>query len=100
MGAGDRIFQTSKELAMSANTQTTERDAAERTAQEQQLYERLGPIFEQERRRVAQLLSAKGPQELFGQTEYQLRDRVHELGARVLEVAADEQQKKGGIRGC
>jgi hypothetical protein len=37
---------------------------------------------------------------LFGQTEYELRDLVHRLGAQVLEAAADERQKKGWVRGC
>jgi hypothetical protein len=65
--------------------------------EERQLYERLGPLFEQERRRMAQAL-ASGP--LFGQKEFELRDQVHGLGAKALEVAADERQKKGGVRGC
>jgi len=69
----------------------------ELNGEEQQLYERLGPLFEQERRRMAQAL-ASGP--LFGQKEFELRDQVHGLGAKALEVAADERQKKGGIRGC
>ena len=63
---------------------------------ERRIYERLEPLFEQERRRMAQAL-ASGP--LFGQKEFELRDRVHDLGAKALEVAADERQKKGGIRG-
>jgi hypothetical protein len=62
---------------------------------EQRIYERLEPLFEQERLRMAQAL-ASGP--LFGPKEFELRDRVHDLGARALEVAADERQKKGGIR--
>jgi len=62
---------------------------------EQALYDRLGPIFEQERLRMARALSS-GP--LFGEKEFQLRDQVHSLGAQALEVAADERQKKGGIR--
>jgi hypothetical protein len=69
----------------------------ELNGEEQQLYERLGPLFEQERRRMAQAL-ASGP--LFGQKEFELRDQVHGLGAKALEAAADERQKKGGIRGC
>jgi len=85
---------------MIAHANTTEREAAERTAEEQRMYERLGPIFEGERQRITQLLAGKASGELFGQTEYELRDRVHALGARALEAAADEQQKKGGIRGC
>lgn len=63
---------------------------------ERQLYERLGPLFEEERLRMARALSA-GP--LFGKKEFELRDQVHDLGARALEAAADERQKKGGIRG-
>lgn len=63
---------------------------------ERRIYERLEPLFEQERRRMARAL-ASGP--LFGEKEFELRDRVHELGAKALEVAAAERQKKGGIRG-
>jgi hypothetical protein len=62
---------------------------------ERQIYERLGPLFEQERLRMARAL-ASGP--LFGKKEFELRDQVHDLGARALEVAADARQKKGGIR--
>lgn len=65
--------------------------------QERALYERLGPLFEEERLRVAQLLANKADRELFGKTEFELRDRVHELGARALETAADERVKKGGL---
>ncbi|HEX3657150.1 MAG TPA: hypothetical protein VHV55_15160 [Pirellulales bacterium] len=63
---------------------------------ERRLYERLGPLFEEERLRMARGLSA-GP--LFGKKEFELRDQVHSLGAKALEAAADERQKKGGIRG-
>lgn len=70
-------------------------DKVELNEDERQIFERLGPLFEQERVRMARAL-ASGP--LFGQKEYELRDRVHELGARALEVAADERQKKGRIR--
>jgi len=62
---------------------------------EQRIYERLGPLFEEERLRMARAL-ASGP--LFGPQEFELRDQVHGLGAKALEVAADERQKKGRIR--
>lgn len=62
--------------------------------EERRIYERLEPLFEEERRRMARAL-ASGP--LFGQKEYELRDRVHDLGAKALEVAADARQKKGRI---
>jgi hypothetical protein len=63
---------------------------------ERRIYERLEPLFEQERLRMARAL-ASGP--LFGKKEFELRDQVHDLGAKALEVAADERQKKGRIRG-
>jgi hypothetical protein len=63
---------------------------------ERRIYERLGPLFEEERLLMARGL-ATGP--LFGKKEFELRDQVHNLGAKALEAAADERQKKGGIRG-
>jgi hypothetical protein len=69
-------------------------------AEAARIYERLGPVFDEERRRIAELLASKADRELFGKTEYQLRDQVHQLGAKALEAAVDERQKKGGIRGC
>jgi hypothetical protein len=71
--------------------------ANELNTDERALFDRLGPLFEQERLRMARAL-ASGP--LLGQKEFELRDQVHELGARALEAAADERQKKGGVRGC
>jgi hypothetical protein len=68
-------------------------------AEAQRIYERLAGAFDQERMRMARLMASKGNHELFGATEYEVRDRVHELGARVLETAANERQKKGRVRG-
>jgi hypothetical protein len=68
-------------------------------AESQRIYERLRGAFDEELKRMSRLMASKGNHELFGQTEFELRDRVHELGARVLETAADERQKKGRIRG-
>ena len=69
-------------------------------ADERAMFEALGPAFEQERLRIAKMLASKDDSELFGQTEFDLRDRVHQLGARSLEAAVAERQKKGGLRGC
>lgn len=65
----------------------------------QRIYERLRGAFDEELKTMARLMASKPNDQLFGQTEFDLRDRVHELGARVLETAADERQKKGRIRG-
>lgn len=69
------------------------------TEDERRIYERLGDVFEEERVRMAKALAGAGSH-LFGPLEYELRDQVHRLGARSLEAAADERQKKGWIRGC
>ena len=66
--------------------------------EEQLIYERLSGCFDEERKRVAKLLAGKDDSNLLGQTEYDLRDRVHALGAKALQVAVDERQKKGRIR--
>jgi hypothetical protein len=68
------------------------------TAEEQVVYERLGPLFEAERLRMAKALASKADGELFGANEFEMRDRVHELGAKALEIAANERQKKGRVR--
>ena len=68
--------------------------------EEQRIYERLQPLLEQEARRMAKVLAGKDDRQLLGKTEFELRDRVHELGAKALEAAIDERQKKGGVRGC
>lgn len=70
------------------------------SAEERVLYERLGPLFEQERMRMAKALTAKPDRELFGRNEFEMRDRLHALGAEVLAAAANERQKKGRVRGC
>jgi hypothetical protein len=66
-------------------------------AEVQRIYERLGPVFDEERMRMARFLASKTNGELFGQTEFELRDRVHALGAEVLQAVADERQKKGRV---
>lgn len=77
---------------------TSHVEPLELNEEEQRIYERLGDCFEQERRRIAKLLAGKDDSNLLGQTEFDLRTRVHDLGARALEVVADERQKKGRVR--
>ena len=78
----------------------THHEALELNDEEQRIYELLGKVSDQELRRMAKLLAGKGNGELFGQTEFELRDRVHALGAKALEAVAEERQKKGWIRRC
>lgn len=72
---------------------------AEQQAEADQIFERLRPVFEAEARRMATLLASKDDAHLFGQTEYELRDRVHALGAEALEATAAARSKKGGLSG-
>src|SRR5262245_45739811 len=46
---------------------------------------------------LARLLASKDTGELFGRTEFEVRDRVHALGAKAVETALAG-RKKGGTR--
>jgi hypothetical protein len=82
---------------MSGSKSTVELNE-EQEAESQRIYERLRGAFDEELKTIARFMASKPNDQLFGQTEFELRDRVHELGARVLETAADERQKKGRVR--
>jgi hypothetical protein len=47
---------------------------------------------------LGRLLASKPNRELFGQTEFQVRDAVHRIGAVAIETALEE-RKKGGTEG-
>jgi predicted GNAT family N-acyltransferase len=46
---------------------------------------------------LARLLASKKDRELLGQTEFEVRDRVHQIGAKAIETALQE-RKKGGTK--
>jgi hypothetical protein len=46
-------------------------------------------------RHMARLLASKPNRELFGETEFQIRDAVHRLGATGIETALAERKKRG-----
>ncbi len=69
-------------------------------AEAERIYERLKVVFDEELKGMARLMASKPNSQLLGQTEFELRDRVHRLGAKVLEAAVNERQKKGRVRGC
>lgn len=46
-------------------------------------------------RQIAKLLVSKSNQELFGATEFRVRDMVQGIGARALEAALEERKKRG-----
>ena len=62
----------------------------------EQLFESLKASSEHDLQAIAELLSSKPDHQLFGgDTELQLRNLAHRLGAKALQTAA-QQRKKGG----
>lgn len=79
-------------------TEAVMRTPLELTTEEQVLFDRLKPLYEEEALRMAKAMATKPDAELLGRNEFEIRDRMHELGAKSLEVAINERQKKGRIR--
>jgi len=46
-------------------------------------------------RYISRLLASKSDRELLGQTEFQIRDAVHRLGASGIDAALSERKKRG-----
>jgi hypothetical protein len=62
------------------------------------IYQSLRQAAETDLRTLADLLASKPDHQLLGQTEFEVRDHVHKIGAKALETALDE-RKKGGTKG-
>jgi predicted GNAT family N-acyltransferase len=71
--------------------------SAEQEAQAQRLFQILKRTTDDDLLALARLLASKKDRELFGQTEFEIRDRVHQIGAKALETALQE-RKKGGTK--
>lgn len=68
----------------------------EQARRAQELYESLRAASDADLMAIAELLATKPDSQLFGATEFELRDMVHRLGAKALQTAAT-QRKKGGM---
>jgi len=64
----------------------------------ERIYQTLRQAADSDLRDLAELLASKPDRQLLGQTEFEVRDRVHKIGAKALETALDE-RKKGGTKG-
>jgi hypothetical protein len=71
---------------------------AEQTESAERIYQSLRQAVESDLRSLAELLASKPDRQLLGQTEFEVRDRVHTIGAKAIETALKE-RKKGGTRG-
>ena len=70
----------------------------EQEAEAQRLAEIIGQKAKEEALQMARLLVSKQDHELLGKTEFEIRDRVHKIGAMAIETALNE-RKKGGTTG-
>lgn len=67
----------------------------EQESEAQQIEHLLREALQGDIRLMARLLASKADRELFGKTEFEVRDLVHRMGAKALEVTAAERSKKG-----
>jgi len=70
----------------------------EHAEQAERIFQSLRQAVDSDLRSLAELLASKPDRQLLGQTEFEVRDRVHKIGARAIETALNE-RKKGGTRG-
>lgn len=68
---------------------------AEQEAEAQRIEEILLEAMRDDIRQTARLMASKKNRDLFGKTEFEVRDIAHRMGAKALEVAAAERSKKG-----
>jgi hypothetical protein len=67
----------------------------EQEAEALRIFEQLKGKADADLLAMARLLASKSDGEIFGKTELEVRDRVHEIGVKALESAL-EGRKKGG----
>lgn len=71
---------------------------SEQEAEAQRLAKLVGQKVQDEVLQMYRLLMSKPDSQLLGQTEFDIRDRVHKIGAQVIETALKE-RKKGATKG-
>lgn len=67
----------------------------EQEAEAQRIFEVLKEKADADLLAMARLLASKSDGEIFGQTELELRERVHGIGAKALESALAGRKKRG-----
>lgn len=70
----------------------------EQARRAEEIYQELRRKGDAKMRELAGLLASKPDDRLLGETEFEVRDRVHALGAQAIQTAA-EQRKKGATKG-
>ncbi len=67
----------------------------EQEAAAQRLADAIAVKTKEDLLRITRLLVSKQDHELFGATEFEVRDLVHEMGARAIETARERAEKRG-----
>lgn len=67
----------------------------EQELEAQRLAEIIAQKTKEEALAMARLLVSKPDHEILGATEFEIRDRVHKLGAHAIETAVNERKKRG-----
>ena len=61
----------------------------------QRIYQRLQAKRNEELLAMARLMASKAYHEFFGKGEFELRDKLNQVGATIAQEAANERSKKG-----
>jgi hypothetical protein len=61
----------------------------------QRIYQRLQVKMNEELLAMARLMASKADHEIFGKGEFELRDKLNQVGATIAQEAANERSKKG-----
>ena len=80
-----------------AHTQTIDGRTPEELAEVQRIHDVLLKAMGQEIWQIAELMVGKRDDQLFGETEFTLREKVLRMGAQALQATVDD-RKKGGIK--
>jgi len=67
----------------------------EQEAEAKRLAEAITVKAKDELLQIMRLLVSKKDHEIFGETEFQVRDIVHKIGAEAIETAVNERKKRG-----
>lgn len=69
--------------------------SADQEALAQQVFERIKGKLDGELLDMVRSMIVKAPEELFGAGEFELRDRLNQVGVTILEESVNAQAKKG-----
>ena len=70
----------------------------EQAEEAERIYRSLRQAVDSDLRSLAESLASRPDRQLLGQNEFEVRDRVHRIGAKAIQTALNE-RKKGGTEG-